>query len=184
MHAVSETDARRQLAQSLRAVMQARGWNQTELSRQLGKTRSWVSNVLNPTKAHGTTLATVDEIRAFLSKNYSAPLAVSDLFSPHTLRVKLGLDPGVAGPVTPTSNTGGTGDAHALTRGAETDRVQRLEARFVQLESILFDCYATLARYYAPGESRHTGNDGRPAAPPTHAAGSSRASRRARKTSR
>jgi transcriptional regulator with XRE-family HTH domain len=182
---VSDTDARRQLAHSLRALMHARGWNQSELAKQFGKTRSWASNLLNPTKATGTTLATVDEIRAFVSKNYGVNLDVSDLFSPHNLRIKLGMETqGGAPPVTPSGNSHVGAGTHGTLGGVETDRFQRIEARFVQLESIMFDCYATLARYYAPGEGRSTGDDRGAARPAPHAAGSSRASRRARKTSR
>jgi hypothetical protein len=184
--------ARSLLAESLQVLLIAHDWNPADLSRAMGKGRSWAYRLVAPNKNNerGTTLTTLDEICQVFNRQLKIQIETSDLFAPETIRAKLQSkislngSPPMTSAGTPAAYTPDNPAREFVDDGTASRDFQRLEARFVHLESIMFDCYATLARYYAPGESRHTGDDGGAQVSQSKAAGSSRASRRARKTSR
>jgi transcriptional regulator with XRE-family HTH domain len=182
------------LAESLRLLLKAHHWTHADLAKQMGKARQWSYRLINPNKnERGTTLAMLDEICQVINRQGQIKITPPDLFDPERIRQKLGwtdtekksraaLPSSVTLPTyTPEQSLVFAGVPYG---GVTADSVQRLELRFAHLESIMFDCYATLARYYAPGQSGARRVDQDAGGPPTASTGSSDRSPGPRKTPR
>lgn len=142
-------DARRQFAASLRVVMAANRWNQSDLARELGQARSWVSKLLSPTTGAGTTLATINKIRDIFNRKLPVRLEVTDFFDPDRLAVKLGVkksSDGLSIPDTPSPYNAPKSSA----RGAhgEGDPIDSLQRRVNSSEAVLYDLYMALDRHF------------------------------------
>ena len=130
-------------AQAVQAVMDAKRWNQSEFARRFEVNKSWVSMVL--TRKAGTTLDGLDEFRVFVGKNFGIQVTAADIFSPIVLRAKLGLVPAASSPVTPTSNTGVSGEApHVAALRAQVSRLERTSAHTA---SVLLDIHTAIGVY-------------------------------------
>jgi hypothetical protein len=183
--------ARSLLAESLRLLLKAHGWDPPDLSKEMGKSRQWSYRLIHPNKnERGTTLTTLDQICTVFNRQNKLVLVTSDLFNPEKIRQMLGWVDSAGGvspagtPPSYTPDNPSTTSQGVLHGGVTADSLQRLEARFVHLESIMFDCYATLARYYAPTRTGNRRDDHSTAGAVPHAPGSSHAPARPHKTPR
>lgn len=128
---VAVLKARDLLSQSVQAVLDHFAWTQADLSRRMGKSRTWTSNLLRTGGQRGATLTTIDELCRLLG------VSPGDLFDPENIVMKI-----VTSPVTVASNTPSAGVYGTARLEA---RLLQLDSTIAQLEAERQDTYTQLA---------------------------------------